>query len=80
LPENLWKEGLWEGIKDSLPEYLNKEKVQRHKGCHNLKSSWVLCANLYFSFQRDKELLAGFLNKFVNSKFKICSIICKRDC
>ena len=70
LPENLWKEGLWERIKDSLPEYLKKEEVQRHKGCHNLKSSWMLCANLYFSFRKDKELLAGFLNKFVSNKIK----------
>lgn len=70
LPENLWKEGLWEGIKDSLPKYLKKEKVQRHRGCHNLKSSWILCANLYFSFRKDKDLLAGFLNKFVNNKIK----------
>jgi len=70
LPANLWKEGLWEGIKNSLPEYLKKEKVQRHRGCHNLKSSWMLCANLYFSFQKDKDLLAGFLNKFVSNKIK----------
>jgi len=70
LPENLWKEGLWDGIKDSLPEYLNKEGVQQHKGCHNLKSSWMLCANLYFSFRDDKDILAGFLNKFVNNKIK----------
>jgi hypothetical protein len=70
LPENLWKEGLWERIKDSLPEYLKKEEVQRHKGCHNLKSSWMLCANLYFSFRKDKDLLAGFLNKFVSNKIK----------
>lgn len=70
LPENLWKDGLWEGIKDSLPEYLNKEGVQRHKGCHNLKSSWMLCANLYFSFRDDKDMLAGFLNKYVNNKIK----------
>ncbi len=68
LPENLWKEGLWKRIKDSLPEYLKEEKVQRHKGCHNLKSSWMLCANLYFSFRGDKDLLAGFLNKFVSNK------------
>lgn len=70
LPENLWKEGLWERIKDSLPEYLKKEEVQRHKCCHNLKSSWMLCANLYFSFRKDKDLLAGFLNKFVSNKIK----------
>ena len=70
LPANLWKEGLWEGIKVSLSEYLKKEKVQRHRGCHNLKSSWMLCANLYFPFQKDKDLLAIFLNKFVSNKIK----------
>ena len=71
LPDNLWKDGLWVGIKESLPEYLEKEGVQRHKGCHNLKSSWMLCANLYFPFRDDTELLAGFLNKYVCDKIKI---------
>ena len=70
LPAKLWKDGLWDGIKDSLPAYLEKEGVQRHKGCHNLKSSWMLCANLYFAFCDDKNILAGFLNKFVSDKIK----------
>ena len=70
LPADKWDLGLWQGIKNSLPEYLKKEKVQRHKGCHNLKSSWMLCANLYFSFREDKDLLAGFLNKFVSDKIR----------
>lgn len=70
VPDNLWKEGLWNGIKGSLPEYLKKEEVQRHKGCHNLKSSWILCANLYFPFRKDKNLLAGFLNEFVSDKIR----------
>lgn len=71
LPSALWEENLWSGIRsgtdDSLPAYLEKEKVQRHTGTHNLLSSWVVCANLYFPFKRpeDRELLAAFLRQAV---------------
>ncbi|MFH1370836.1 MAG: hypothetical protein ABII09_06075 [Planctomycetota bacterium] len=70
LPENHWKDGLWEGIKESLPKYLVKEGIKRHTGCHNLKSSWMLCANLYFPFRDDKEMLACFLNKYVSDRIR----------
>jgi hypothetical protein len=29
LPENLWEEGLWPNVKESLPRYL---KIQKSKG------------------------------------------------
>jgi hypothetical protein len=68
LPRRLWKESLWVGIRDTLPEYLQQNRVQEHRGVHNLKSSWVLCANLYFPFRQDKglSLLAGFLKERVS--------------
>jgi Restriction Endonuclease associating with ARP len=68
LPAELWEEGLWPGIRRSLPEYLAATKVEKHKGVHNLKSSWMLCANLYFPFGRDEglPLLAGFLKRHVS--------------
>lgn len=66
LPKELWEEGLWPGIRNgsahSLPDYLEKNDIDKHDGAHNLKSSWVLCANLYFPFQCDLKTLAGFLN------------------
>lgn len=72
VPRNLWEEGLWPGIRtgsdDSLPAYLEKAHVQKHSGVHNLKSSWILCANLYFPFRRssrDREMLASFLQQCV---------------
>ena len=49
LPRHLWEESLWPGIRsgsaNSLPEYLQQTQVQKHLNVHNLKSSWVLCAN-----------------------------------
>lgn len=67
LPKELWEEGLWPGIRSgsdhSLLDYLRKNDIEKHDGVHNLKSSWVLCANLYFPFQRDIGLLAGFLKE-----------------
>lgn len=69
LPRELWEEGLWAGIRggtNSLPAYLDDTGVQKHAGVHNLKSSWVLCANLYFPFREDHETLAGFLRNHVS--------------
>jgi hypothetical protein len=73
LPYALWEEGLWPDIRSgsthSLPDYLRRNRVQKHQGVHNLKSSWVLCANLYFPFrasEEDRSLLAGFLRAHVS--------------
>jgi len=70
LPRHLWDEGLWSGIRSdqstSLPAYLEKTGVRKHDGAHNLKSSWVLCANLYFPFRQDPALIAGFLKEHVS--------------
>ena len=73
LPRELWEEGLWSGIRNghnSLPAYLIKEKVQKHDGVHNLKSSWMQCANLYFPFREDREILASFLQKYISPLIK----------
>ncbi len=68
LPEGSWEEGLWPGIRtgsdNSLPAYLEATGVQKHEGVHNLKSSWVLCANLYFPLGGSADgraLFASFL-------------------
>lgn len=79
LPTHLWEEGLWPGIRTGsaspLPEYLQSTGVQRHQGSHNLKSSWIHCANLYFPFRADetgRQLLASFLQGHVSPE--ICSV------
>jgi hypothetical protein len=70
LPYRLWEEGLWPGIRSSsacsLPAYVHDHRIHMHSGVHNLKSSWVLCANLYFPFgasEQGRSLLAGFLRE-----------------
>lgn len=77
LPNELWEEGLWPGIRSDsehpLPAYLRENKVQKHRGVHNLKSSWILCANLYFPFRASEEgrsLLAGFLQAHVSPEIQ----------
>ncbi|MFC1994399.1 hypothetical protein ACFLVI_03950 [Chloroflexota bacterium] len=74
LPRRDWEQGLWAGIQSgsshSLPFYLSKKHVQKHTGVHNLKSSWVLCANLYFPFQRDQGMLTGFLRENIISSIE----------
>lgn len=71
-PKDAWEEGLWPGIRsgtaNSVQDYLDANNVQKHTGANNLKSSWVLCANLYFPFRETEEgkaLLAGFLREYV---------------
>jgi hypothetical protein len=72
LPRQTWKEGLWPRLRNDLDEYLANTGVQVHRGSHNLKSSWVLCANLYFPFRQPSGLLllAGFLNERVSRNIK----------
>ena len=77
LPYALWEEGLWPGIRDgsdnSLPGYLRRNKVRKHQGVHNLKSSWVQCANLYFPFAasaQGRRLLAGFLREQLSPEIR----------
>lgn len=72
LPGEVWAEGLWPGIRKSLPAYLAETGVEKHEGCHNLKSSWMLCANLYFPFRQPegRALVAGFLRKQVSPRIQ----------
>ncbi|MCY4429858.1 MAG: hypothetical protein OXC11_05615 [Rhodospirillales bacterium] len=77
VPRCLWEEGLWPGIRegsdDPLAAYLDRSGVQKHSGVHNLKSSWILCANLYFPFRRsdqDRNLLASFLRQHVSGQLE----------
>jgi hypothetical protein len=72
LPRRLWHLNLWSGIAGGGPEglqgYLRDNEVQAHTGKHNLCSSWVLCANLYFPFRNvdGRALLASFLRHNVS--------------
>ncbi|MBU5614463.1 PGN_0703 family putative restriction endonuclease [Geomonas azotofigens] len=71
LPRKDWHYCLWEGIQASssnpLVPYLNDNNIDHHTGVHNLRSSWALCANLYFPFREDKALAANFLRKNVSA-------------
>lgn len=76
LPRRLWHLNLWSGIvaggPKELPRYLRDNDIQAHTGTHNLCSSWVLCANLYFPF-RDTEgraLVASFLRRNVSTAIR----------
>lgn len=67
VPRRLWAETLWKGIRVSLPEYLNLSGVTAHTGTHNLLSSWVVCANLYFMV-RTNESLRQIMLRFLQEK------------
>jgi len=71
IPRNLWEETLWQGIKTDLPSYLNNKNIQSHTGTHNLLSSWIVCANLYFIIRTNldfKQLMLNFLQMHVSGK------------
>ena len=72
LPKNLWDKGLWleirERTENSLKAYIEYAGIQKHSGVHNLKSSWVLAANLYFAFRNDPEILGEFLANHVDNR------------
>jgi hypothetical protein len=77
LPRPSWPEHLWRDLRNAghcnLEQYLRENKIQPHTGVHNLKSSWVLCANLYFPFRSDRDglnLLAAFLRQHVSQSIK----------
>ena len=79
LPRDHWEEGLWPGIRSDsahpISDYLHRNSIHRHRDVNNLKSSWVLCANLYYPFgltPEGRELLAGFLQ--VHVAREVCSV------
>jgi hypothetical protein len=74
LPKKIWVQNLWpdlrKGERFELAKYLDTG-VQHHTGVHNLLSSWVACANLYFPFRFSDEgklLLAAFLRDQVDAR------------
>jgi len=69
LPNKNFRQSFFPEIVDSLfeePEgYLKKYHVRPHTGIHNLMSSWVLCANMYWPFRNSEgfKLFANFLKQ-----------------
>lgn len=69
VPKEIWTELLWSGIRTDLPKYLKSKKVQPHSGVHNLVSSWVLSANLYFPIRQNgslRKLMLAFLQNKIS--------------
>lgn len=73
IPKSIWTNTLWKGIEEDLVEYLEKEDVKHHTSTHNLLSSWVVCANLYFPIRENaslKRLMVDFLKQKVTYNIK----------
>ena len=73
IPKSNWKETIWDGIRNELVKYIEnpESKVQAHTGTHNLVSSWILAANLYFPIKKNdslKKLSLSFLQQKVSTK------------
>jgi hypothetical protein len=62
---------LHKSIAKILPIYLKENGIHPHTGTHNLVSSWVLAANLYFPIRNNKvlqNLMVEFLKKKVSDQ------------
>ena len=71
VPKKNWRETLWPGIRQGLPTYLKAKNIKAHTGTHNLLSSWVVSANLYFPLKENanlKALMLQFLQKNISSR------------
>lgn len=71
IPKSKWPEALWSGIRKDLLDYLKQKKIQHHTGTHNLLSSWVVCANLYFPVRQQNgflDLMLEFLKLKVSTE------------
>lgn len=64
LPWEYHMQNFYPGIQKDLQEYVEKNKIRMHTGIHNLMSSWVLCANLYWPFRNSDgfNLLSQYLS------------------
>jgi hypothetical protein len=69
LPNRDYLQNFFPDIRDSLFEelegYVKSKRVKPHTGIHNLMSSWVVCANMYWPFRNPDgfTLLASFLKE-----------------
>ena len=77
LPASRWEDGLWPPLRSgqvhSVPGYLEQHGVHRHTGSHNLKSSWISAANMYFPFgllEGGRAMLAAFLASQVDDRVR----------
>ena len=61
LPRKRWKMNLWEGIRQEAVDYFQVNKLTWHTDKHNLRSSQVLCVNIFFPF---KDQLSSFNHAF----------------
>lgn len=65
IPKKEWHKTIWSPIRDDLLQYLKIQNIQHHTGTHNLLSSWILCANLYFICRTNtsfRKLMEQFLS------------------
>ncbi len=73
VPFLYWQETLWKDIRKDLVNYIDNpsDKIKAHEGVHNLLSSWILCANLYFYSKLNEKfraLMLGFLRQKVSEE------------
>ncbi len=67
IPKDKWTETVFHPIRDELTTYLEEKNVKEHTGVHNLMSSWILSANLYFPI-RSSEVFKRLMLQFLQQK------------
>lgn len=70
LPKYIWEQGLWEGIRDQLTNYIKDNRIQPHIMKHSLRSSWILNANLYYPI-RAMPIFMNLFKEFISKNLGI---------
>jgi hypothetical protein len=73
LPKDIWDQGIWKGIREDLLSYIKDSDIQAHISKYSLRSSWILCSNLYFPIKYSdfmRQLMVKFLKQKVSSSIQ----------
>lgn len=62
LPEDKWDLNLWDGIRKEAQFYFNDNNIGWHKDKHNLLSSQIMCANIFFPLKQHLDVLKPWLS------------------
>jgi hypothetical protein len=72
IPEGEWQETIFPKLKEDLRSYLKEKNIEPHEGAHDLLSSWILCANLYFGTRiNDNDNFKELFRQFLKEKLSL---------
>ena len=74
LPSGKWQYNLFEGIRDSVIQYFERNYIAWHQQKHNLLSSQILCVNLFFPLRQHLDVIQSFLSSHFSDVERVIDI------